>query len=77
MFMRRLKPNLEAIKNVCAKNNIQLNFLFGEYDRIILSRRANIFKSSKHINIKVINAGHQLMKEKYAGEIVALLNAWL
>ena len=74
-FMRRLKPNLEGIRKICAKNNIQLNFLFGEYDRIILSRRANIFKNTKNINIKVINAGHQLMKEKYAGEIAALLNA--
>lgn len=73
-FMRRFKPDLKKIKSVCTKKNIQLNFLFGEYDQIILSKRAGIFKKSKHINIKVINAGHQLMKEKYANEIAALLN---
>ena len=73
-FMRRLKPNLTAIKKICVEESIKLNFLFGEYDPIILSKRANVFKSTKNINIKVINAGHQLMKEKYANEIVALLN---
>ncbi len=73
-FMRRLKPNLKTIKKICAHKNIQLKFLFGEYDRIILSKRASIFKHTKNISIKVINAGHQLMKEKYADEIAALLN---
>ena len=73
-FMRRMKPDLNVIKKTCARHDIQLNFLFGEYDRIILSKRANIFKHAKNINIKVINAGHQLMKEKYAGEIAALLH---
>lgn len=73
-FMRRLKPNLKSIKKLCAKKNIQLNFLFGEYDRIILSKRAAVFNKATNINIKVINAGHQLMKEKYATKIASLLN---
>lgn len=73
-FMRKLKPNLKAIKKICGHKNIQLNFLFGEYDRIILSKRASIFKHTRNINIKIINAGHLLMKEKYADEIAALLN---
>jgi len=73
-FMRRLKPDLLLIRKTCAEKNIQLNFLFGEYDRIILSKRAGVFKNAKNINIKIINAGHQLLKEKYATEIVALLN---
>lgn len=72
--MRRLKPNLLLIKKLCATRNIRLNMLFGAYDRIILSRRANVFLHTANISIKVINAGHQLMKEKYATEIVALLN---
>ena len=73
-FMRKLKPNLAAIKKLCVEKNIKLGFLFGDYDRIILSKRAGIFRNTKNIHIKVINAGHQLMKEKYANEIVALLN---
>ena len=73
-FMRKLKPDLKNIKKICAAKNIQLNFLFGGYDRIILSKRAAIFKNAENVSIKVINAGHQLMKERYADEIAALLN---
>ena len=72
--MRKIKPDLNALKKICPSEEIQLNFLFGKYDRIILSRRADIFKNTKNIRIKVINAGHQLLKEKYATEITALLN---
>ncbi|MEP6683201.1 MAG: alpha/beta hydrolase [Parafilimonas sp.] len=72
--MRKVKPDLIAIKKICAEKNIQLNFLFGRYDRIILSKRANIFNNAKNISIKIIEAGHQLLKEKYVKEITALLN---
>lgn len=72
--MRKIKPDLIALKKICPSEEIELSFLFGKYDRIILSRRADIFKNTKNIRIKVINAGHQLMKEKYATEITALLN---
>ena len=72
--MRLFKPNLSLIKKVCSEQNIQLFFLFGSFDRIILSKRTGIFKQSKNIHIKIIEAGHQLLKEKYASYIVPLLN---
>jgi pimeloyl-ACP methyl ester carboxylesterase len=72
--MRKVKPDLHIIKNICAEKNIQLNFLFGRYDRIILSKRADIFENAKNTSIKIIDAGHQLLREKYAQEITALLN---
>ena len=72
--MRKVKPNLAAIKKICAEKNIQLNFLFGKYDRIILSKRAAIFQDAKNINIKIIDSGHQLLREKHAKHITALLN---
>lgn len=72
--MRLFKPRLSLIKKICAEQNIQLHFLFGSFDRIILSKRANVFQRSKNIHIKVIEAGHQLLKEKYAPYIVSLLN---
>jgi pimeloyl-ACP methyl ester carboxylesterase len=72
--LRKVRPDLHAIKKICAEKNIQLKFLFGKYDRIILSKRADIFKNSKNISIKIIEAGHQLLKEKHAKEITALLN---
>jgi pimeloyl-ACP methyl ester carboxylesterase len=73
-FMRRLKPDLHPIKKICAEKNIKMNFLFGKYDRIILSKRADIFINSPTITIRVIAAGHRLLSEKYINEIAALLN---
>jgi pimeloyl-ACP methyl ester carboxylesterase len=73
-IMRKMKADLNAIEKICAEKNIKLNFLFGKYDRIILSKRADVYKNAKNIRIKVIEAGHQLLKEKYAKEIMALLN---
>ena len=72
--MRAFKPNLSAIKKICNEKNMQLHLLFGSFDRIILSKRAAVFKQSKNIHISVIEAGHQLLKEKYASYIVPLLN---
>jgi len=72
--MRKVKPDLLAIKKICAEKNIHLNFLFGKYDRIILSKRAAVFENAKNITITVIETGHQLLKEKYATHIIALLN---
>lgn len=72
--MRKVKPNLLIIKKICAEKNIHLNFLFGKYDRIILSKRAAIFQNAKNITITIIESGHQLLKEKHAKHIVALLN---
>jgi pimeloyl-ACP methyl ester carboxylesterase len=72
--MRRVRPNLHEIKNICGEKNIRLNFLFGEYDRIILSKRARVFQGAKNISVHIIEAGHQLLREKHANDIIALLN---
>ena len=70
--MRFFKPNLKSIKKTCNEKNIQLHLLFGSFDRVILRKRATVFNESKSINISVIEAGHQLLKEKYASSIVPL-----
>jgi pimeloyl-ACP methyl ester carboxylesterase len=72
--LRAFEPNLTAIKNVCTEKNTHLYLLFGNFDKIILSKRAGIFKETKNIHIKTIDAGHQLLKEKYAAYIMPLLN---
>ena len=71
--MRKFKPDLNSIRKICSENNILLYLVFGSYDRIILSKRANALKREKNIQIKNIEAGHQLLKEKYAAEIATLL----
>ncbi|HXL56280.1 MAG TPA: alpha/beta hydrolase [Chitinophagaceae bacterium] len=72
--MRRFKPNLNAIAGTINNYQIPVRFLFGSYDRIILSKRSNFFKTSKHVKIRIINAGHQLLKEKFAKDIALLFS---
>ncbi len=71
--MRKFRPHLYSIKSVIKQNKIPVRFLFGKYDQIILSKRSNFLKEDKeNIQVQVIEAGHQLLKEKYASEIVNL-----
>ncbi|HWB27440.1 MAG TPA: alpha/beta hydrolase [Chitinophagaceae bacterium] len=71
--MRRFKPKLTLIKKFIKQNSITVRFLFGRYDNIILSERSAIFKEdNQNVQVHVINAGHRLMQQKYAGEITKL-----
>jgi len=72
--MRKFKPRIVALKMVCSAKNIPLHFVFGRYDRIILGKRADVFKNESNIRVRLIDAGHQLLKPKYAHEIAALLS---
>lgn len=70
--LRTFKPQLSEVKKICDGYNVQLYLLFGSFDKIILSKRAAGLKS-KNIYIRMIEAGHQLLKEKYAHYIAPLL----
>ena len=72
--MRKFKPRIAALRKACSEKNIPLHFVFGRHDRIILSKRADVFKKEANIHVKLIDAGHQLLKPKYAHEIAALLS---
>jgi len=71
--MRHFKPNLTLLKKIIAEHKIQVRFLFGKHDGIILSERSNTLKDSKgNVTVQIAEAGHRLMQEKYAGEIAEL-----
>lgn len=70
--MRKFKPNASLIKNAISKYEIPVRLLFGKYDQIILSNRSNFFSNNKNVKIIVLDAGHQLLKEKFA-HLIALL----
>ena len=72
-LMRRFTPQLEEINKAISDNNIAVRFLFGSYDRIILSKRSKIFADNSNIKIEEINDGHKLITEKNAEKIVSLL----
>jgi len=71
--LRKFKPNLPLIKRLIAQYGIPVRFLFGRYDGIIVSEKANIFKAdTSNVQVHIIEAGHRLMQEKYSDEIVKL-----
>jgi pimeloyl-ACP methyl ester carboxylesterase len=72
--MRLFKPNLFACRNIIKKNALPVYIFFGMHDRIILTKRGYRFKKDCiFIVINELNAGHNLLKEKYAKEIANCL----
>lgn len=72
--MRKFKPNSSAVTNAISKYNIPVRLLFGRHDRIILRKRSVFFHNNKNVKVTVIDAGHQLLKEKYVHHIAALFS---
>jgi len=71
--MRKFKPNLFLLKKLIKQHSIPVRFLFGRFDNIILSSRADIFRDdTQNIQIHIIDAGHRLLQEKYASIISGL-----
>lgn len=75
--MRKFNPKLQLLKSVIIKNRLPLSLLFGKYDRIILSRQGYIFQKNivAFVTIKELDAGHQLLKEKYADDITSFFGS--
>jgi len=71
--LRKFKPKTSLVRKAIEKYRVDVCVLFGSYDRIILSKRSSFFKSD-HVKIKVIEAGHMLLKEKYAEDIALLFS---
>ncbi len=74
--MRSFKPNLKELRKTIAVHHKHIGLLFGRHDKIIVTKRGRSFAKNMHqlIYIKEINAGHQLLKQKYTDEIVAMFN---
>jgi len=73
--MRKFKPNIKKIKKNIITNNIQMRFLYGEFDRVIRYTNAKKFMQGIESNctLSILHSGHQLLQEKNADEIVRLL----
>lgn len=71
--MKLFKPKLRLLTSLIKEHSIQLRMIFGSYDRVILVKRSErLSKSKSFVRVKVIKAGHQLLKDKYAKDIAAL-----
>jgi pimeloyl-ACP methyl ester carboxylesterase len=72
--MRKFKPNATKISKVIDKFQIAVRILFGKYDRIILSKRSGFFRNSKNVQIKIIDTGHQLLRQEFIDVIASLFS---
>jgi pimeloyl-ACP methyl ester carboxylesterase len=72
--MRKFNPAMASLKNLIAIHQIPVKMLFGKYDKIILTQNGFVFQKGikQLVTVKEIEAGHQLLKEKYLTEIAEL-----
>lgn len=73
--MRKFGPHLKALQQKIRKHQFPVRMLFGKYDRIITTKNAAAFAAPvhEHCRITVLDSGHQLLHEKYAGAIMEAL----
>lgn len=70
--LRKFKPNLTSIKTKINKHQTPIRLLYGIHDRIILSSVGKKFCKGieTHSQLTEIHAGHQVLHEKHAKEIL-------
>lgn len=73
--LRLFRPSLSAIREQITEKGTVVRLLFGKYDKVILSRNGYRFIQplNEQAAVKVIEAGHQLLKEKYLPVIAQLV----
>lgn len=73
--LRKVKPNISRIKVLVREHDTKVRFIYGQHDRIILPGKGEEFckETSPDCSIKIINAGHQVLQEKYTEEIATAL----
>lgn len=75
LTLRRFKPDRKLAKKIIRQNRIPVQLVFGRYDPVILTRYGTAFcqKTSGLVSLTELEAGHQLLREKYAADIARFL----
>jgi len=77
MCMRNLDPDTRKIKNIINEKNLDFHLFFGKYDKVILpsigKKFARGLRNKKSLHI--LDAGHQLVKEKINHELENIFSA--
>jgi pimeloyl-ACP methyl ester carboxylesterase len=73
--MRKFRPDKDLLRSIILENKIPVQLLFGKYDHVILSKHGFSFAKNSDglVQVKEIEAGHQLLKEKHLLEVVNLV----
>lgn len=76
IIMRKFKPHLPRLKRIIIKNKINVRMLFGSFDRIIhyASGERFLHKIETYATVKIIEAGHDILREWHSPVIAELFN---
>lgn len=73
--MRKFRPSVSRLKKTIITYQVPVHLLFGKYDRVILPKHG--FRLQKgleqQISMQVLEAGHQLLQEKYKAHLLAMI----
>ncbi|WP_158559134.1 alpha/beta fold hydrolase [Deminuibacter soli] len=75
--LRLFRPKLAVVKENIRQYQIPVHLVFGRFDNIILSKNGQQFSEGMEqwVSVTLLDAGHQLLKEKNAAFISSLLVA--
>lgn len=73
--LRKLKPDLQRIKNLIRQQQTPTRLVYGKYDRIILPVRGEKFQKGieEFCTVTVIASGHQVLHENHVDGILTAL----
>jgi len=75
--MRKFRPSIPLLQQMIVQYSIPVYLLFGKYDRVILSKHGyRLQKGLEHlIKVEEIEAGHQLLQEKYTDQLMKMIGS--
>ena len=73
--LRRFNADTKKLARTIRENRIPVSLVFGHYDTVILAKHGYRFSklTGDQVKVTVLEAGHQLLKEKHAALISKLL----
>jgi pimeloyl-ACP methyl ester carboxylesterase len=73
--LRKIKPDIQKIKNLISSTKTPVRLVYGKHDRIILSSGGEKFRKGieEQCKLTVIHSGHQVLHEKHVEEILPAL----
>jgi pimeloyl-ACP methyl ester carboxylesterase len=74
--LRKLKPDIAAIKSEIEKQGTTVHLIYGVHDRIMLPSIGERFRRGieKNCSISIIHSGHQVLHEKHIRELLPAFN---
>lgn len=73
-LFRKFVPSIPLVKKNILDYKISVSLVFGNYDRIILSKRSDTLKKDNPlVRVYILDAGHQILREKYGQEIARII----